>query len=223
MGKNKLFRFAENETFPNLIQLSYPETKEGVPFKGKWNTDFFKNEQPIVLELGCGKGEYTIGLAENDPMKNYLGIDVKGARIWRGCKTSNEKGMTNVGFIRTRIEVIEYYFDPDEVSEIWVTFPDPQPKEFKARKRLTSPRFLEYYRKFLKKNGIIHLKTDNTPLFEYTLEMIKEEGYHLLYSNHDIYNSDLTGAVVQIQTFYEKKYLELGQPIHYLKFRLNEK
>ena len=223
MAKHKLFRFSENETFSNLIQLPYTEVMKGVPLKGKWNTDFFKKEQTLILELGCGKGEYTIGLAKRYPEINFLGVDVKGARLWRGCKTSNDEGMKNVGFIRTQIELIDRYFENDEVSEIWITFPDPQPKEFKARKRLTSPLFLNRYKKFLKRDGIIHLKTDNTPFFDYTLEIIKEFGHKLLFQERDIYNFDCSGALVEIQTFYEKKYLELGQPIHYLKFQLNEK
>ena len=181
MAKHKLFRFSENETFSNLIQLSYTEVMKGVPFKGKWNTDFFTKNNPIIIELGCGKGEYTVGLAKKHPEINFLGVDVKGARLWRGCKTSNDEGMKNVGFIRTQIELIDHYFEPAEVAEIWITFPDPQPKEFKARKRLTSPLFLERYRKFLAKDGIIHLKTDNTSLFDYTLELIEECGHNLLY------------------------------------------
>lgn len=223
MAKHKLFRFSENETFQNLIQLPYTEVIAGVPFKGKWNTDFFTSDKPIIIELGCGKGEYTIGLAKRHPEINFLGVDVKGARLWRGCKISNEDEMKNVGFIRTQIELIDHYFEAEEVSEIWITFPDPQPKEFKARKRLTNPLFLERYRNFLAKDGIIHLKTDNTAFFDYTLEVIKEEGHNLIFQERDVYNSDCKGALVEIQTFYEKKYLELGQPIHYLKFQLNEK
>lgn len=223
MAKHKLFRFSENEKFPNLIQLPYTEVMKGVPFCGKWSSDFFKQNQPIILELGCGKGEYTVGLAKRYPKINFLGVDVKGARLWRGCRTSIDENLKNVGFIRTQIELIDHYFEAEEVSEIWITFPDPQPKEFRARKRLTNPLFLEKYRNFLSKDGLIHLKTDNTALFDYTLEIIKEEGHHLIFKERDIYNSDCEGALVEIQTFYEKKYLDLGQPIHYLKFRLNEK
>lgn len=223
MAKHKLFRFSENEKFPNLIQLPYTEAINGVPLKGKWGDEFFKINQPLILELGCGKGEYTIGLAKRYPETNFIGIDVKGARLWRGCKTSNDEKMGNVGFIRTQIELIDLYFEAEEVSEIWITFPDPQPKEFKARKRLTNPLFLERYRNFLNKDGFIHLKTDNTGFFDYTLEVIKEQGHKLLFQERDVYNSDCKGALVEIQTFYEKKYLELGQPIHYLKFQLNEK
>jgi tRNA (guanine-N7-)-methyltransferase len=221
VAKNKILRFSENQTFPNLVQLDYDEIIKGVPLKGKWKSAFFKNNNPIVIELGCGKGEYTIGLAKRDPNKNYIGIDIKGARIWRGCKTSNEENMKNVGFIRTRIEHIEPIFDKEEIDEIWITFPDPQPKEFKAKKRLTSPRFLGIYKKFLSKEGVIHLKTDNDGLFEYTIEVIEEFNHKLIYLTHDLYNSDCEGAPVEIQTFYEKKYLELGQNINYVKFKMN--
>ncbi len=223
MAKNKLFRFAENETFPNLIQMSYKEIEKGVPLKGNWNKDFFKNENPIVLELGCGKGEYTVGLAKRNPEKNFIGVDIKGARLWRGCKTSNEENMPNVGFIRTRIEHIASYFNTEEVSEIWITFPDPQPKEIKVRKRLTSPRFLDIYKNFLAKDGIIHLKTDNIGLFEYTVtEVIEQHQHELIYLTRDLYNSDCKGAPKEIQTFYEKKYLEQGIPINYVKFRMKQ-
>ena len=152
MGKNKLARFAENETFANLFQLTYEQiTKEGFALKGKWNEDFFKNDNPIVLELGCGKGEYTVGLAKKYPNKNFIGIDIKGARLWRGCKTSNEDKMTNVAFVRTHIQMIESYFAENEVSEIWITFPDPQLK--KPNKRLTCERFLKLYKNILKQEN----------------------------------------------------------------------
>ncbi len=180
MAKHKLFRFSENETFPNLVQLPYTEVIKGVPYKGKWNIDFFTKNNRIIIELGCGKGEYTIGLAKRYPDINFLGVDVKGARLWRGCKTSNDEKMKNVGFIRTQIELIDHYFKAEEISEIWITFPDPQPKEFKARKRLTNPLFLERYRKFL----------------------VKEEGHHLIFQERDVYHSDFKGALVEIQTFY---------------------
>jgi len=221
VAKNKLARFAENESFGNLFQYSYNEIMKGVPNKGKWSSDFFKNENPIVLELGCGKGEYTVGLAKNDPNKNFIGMDIKGARIWRGCKTSNEEGLNNVAFVRTHIELIEHFYDAQEIDEIWVTFPDPQPKEFRARKRLTSPRFLAHYKKILKPNGIIHLKTDNDGLHQYTLEVIEEFGHKLIYATNDLYNSDYQGEAKMFQTFYEQKYLGEGDNITYLKFQLN--
>jgi tRNA (guanine-N7-)-methyltransferase len=221
VAKNKILRFSENKTFPNLVQLDYEDIIKGVPLKGKWKSEFFRNNNPIVIELGCGKGEYTIGLAKRNLNKNYIGIDIKGARIWRGCKTSNKESLGNVGFIRARIEHIELIFDKEEIDEIWITFPDPQPKGFKAKKRLTSPRFLDIYKKFLSQEGVIHLKTDNDVFFEYTIEVIEEFNHKLIYLTHDLYKSDCKGAPAEIQTFYEKKYLGQGQNINYVKFKMN--
>ncbi len=219
--KNKLQRFAENRTFEHYFQLSYEDAvASGFPLKGKWNELFFKNNNPIVLELGCGKGEYTVGLARNFPGKNFIGIDVKGARLWRGLKTSHQERLKNVAFVRARIELIEYIFDRDEVDEIWITFPDPQIRQSREKKRLTSPLFLNRYKNFLKKEGIIHLKTDALLLYDYTLEVIKENGYRLIYANEDIYNSELDNEVVNIQTFYEQKWLANNTPIRYLAFKL---
>ncbi|MBQ5891521.1 MAG: tRNA (guanosine(46)-N7)-methyltransferase TrmB [Bacteroidales bacterium] len=220
MGKNKLARFAENETFANLFQLTYEQiTKEGFALKGKWNEDFFKNDNPIVLELGCGKGEYTVGLAKKYPNKNFIGIDIKGARLWRGCKTSNEDKMTNVAFVRTHIQMIESYFAENEVSEIWITFPDPQLK--KPNKRLTCERFLKLYKNILKQDGIVHLKTDSQELYEYTKdEVLIPSKREILYNTNDLYNSDFKEDVIEIQTFYESMYLKIGKPITYLKFKL---
>ena len=220
MGKNKLARFAENETFANLFQLTYEQiTKEGFALKGKWNELFFKNDNPIVLELGCGKGEYIVGLAKKYPNKNFIGIDIKGARLWRGCKTSNEDKMTNVAFVRTHIQMIESYFAENEVSEIWITFPDPQLK--KPNKRLTCERFLKLYKNILKKDGIVHLKTDSQELYEYTKdEVLIPSKREILYNTNDLYNSDFKEDVIEIQTFYEAMYLKIGKPITYLKFRL---
>ncbi len=220
MGKNKLARFAENETFANLFQLSYEQiTKEGFALKGKWNQEFFKNDNPIVLELGCGKGEYTVGLAKKYPNKNFIGIDIKGARLWRGCKTSNEDNMTNVAFVRTHIQMIESYFAQQEVSEIWITFPDPQLK--KPNKRLTCERFLKLYSNILKTDGIIHLKTDSQELYEYTKdEVLIPSKREIIYNTSDLYSSDFKEDVIEIQTFYESMYLKIGKPITYLKFKL---
>ena len=220
MGKNKLARFAENETFANLFQLTYEQiTKEGFALKGKWNEDFFKNDNPIVLELGCGKGEYTVGLAKKYPNKNFIGIDIKGARLWRGCKTSNEDKMTNVAFVRTHIQMIASYFAENEVSEIWITFPDPQLK--KPNKRLTCERFLKLYKNILKQDGIVHLKTDSQELYEYTKdEVLIPSKREILYNTNDLYNSDFKEDVIEIQTFYEAMYLKIGKPITYLKFKL---
>lgn len=220
MGKNKLARFAENETFANLFQLTYEQvTKEGFALKGKWNKEFFKNDNPIVLELGCGKGEYTVGLAKKYPNKNFIGIDIKGARLWRGCKTSNEDKMTNVAFVRTHIQMIESYFAQNEVSEIWITFPDPQLK--KPNKRLTCERFLSLYKNILKSEGIVHLKTDSQELYEFTKdEVLIPTKREILYNTNGLYNSDFKEDVIEIQTFYEAMYLKIGKPITYLKFRL---
>lgn len=218
MSKRKLRSFAETYTFHNFFQPTYPELIKGFSLKGKWNTDFFKNKNPIIIELGCGKGEYTVGLAKKHPENNYIGMDIKGARMWRGCKTSVENEYKNVGFIRHRIELLEHFFSRDELSEIWITFPEPQPKI--AKRRLTSPRFLKTYKNILKPDGIIHLKTDNIDLFNYTLEVIKENNYKLLLKTNDFHNSMLDDEIKQIQTFYEKIFTEKGIPINYLEFRL---
>lgn len=219
--KNKLQRFAENRTFNNLFQYSYEEVIQGFPNKGKWH-EFFKNDNRIVLELGCGKGEYTIGLARKYPDANFIGVDIKGARMWRGLKTSQEEGIKNVAFIRTRINLIEYFFDKNEVDEIWITFPDPQVKESRERKRLTSPNFLNSYSRFLKPEGIVHLKTDALLLYDYTREIIEQEGHKLLYANEDVYGTEgLRNEVTEIQTFYEQKWLANQTRIKYLKFQLN--
>lgn len=223
MTKRKLIRFEENKTFNNLFQYNLHQLQEeGFPLKGKWHQEYFRNNNPIILELGCGKGEYTIGLARNHPDKNYVGIDLKGARLWRGCKTATEDKMKNVAFIRSRVDFIEYFFDRDEVNEIWITFPDPQLQKPRERKRLTSPMFLDRYRKFLKPGGIIHLKTDNQVLHEYTLEVIKSLQHGLLYANNDIYNTEAPLDATFVKTFYEQKFLQEGKPITYLNFRLNE-
>ena len=174
MGKNKLQRFAENLTFDNFFQPTYDEISTGYFLKGKWASDFFKNNNPIVLELGCGKGEYSVGLARRYPDKNFIGLDIKGARMWRGCKTAVDENIQNIAFLRTRIELIEHYFAENEISEIWITFPDPQPRRIKENKRLTSPAFLKRYASILKKDLIIHLKTDAFLLYFYTMEIIKK-------------------------------------------------
>jgi tRNA (guanine-N7-)-methyltransferase len=222
VGKNKIAHFEETKTFKNFFQYTYDEIIQGVDLKGNWISSFFQNTNPLVLELGCGKGEYSVGLARKYPNKNFIGMDIKGARMWRGCKTSIEEQLSNVAFVRSQIELIEHVFGNQEVDEIWITFPDPQPREFKARKRLTSARFLENYRKILKKDGIIHLKTDNDGLYEYTLEVIEEDKHNLLYSSNDLYKSDYKEEAIQFQTFYEQKYLKTGKNINYIKFRLND-
>ena len=224
MGKKKkLDHFVENETFDNLFQFSFEQIQaESFSLKGNWHNGFFKNHNPIVLELGCGKGEYTIGLARTNPDKNYIGMDVKGARLWRGLKTASEESISNVAFIRSRIELIENYFGDNEVSEIWITFPDPQPRQALERKRLTSPKFLEIYRKFLTKDGIIHLKTDSDLLYDFTCEMIENEKHTPLFSTNDLYATTQQMEVKNIRTFYEQRWLNEGLTIKYIAFRLNE-
>lgn len=227
MGKHKLARFAENLTFPNLFQVSFEYLQEhGFEWRGRWG-EFFGNSNPIVLELGCGKGEYTIALAREYPMRNYIGVDIKGARLWRGAKTSNEEQMGNVAFVRTRIELIAGFFAPGEVSEIWITFPDPQPK--KPMKRLTSERFLERYRQILAPNSAIHLKTDSQELYHYTLEEVVEpKGYPVVFATDDLYGQcgdaevedDSLRMARSVQTFYESMFRKEGKPITYLKFIL---
>ncbi|MCF8301872.1 MAG: tRNA (guanosine(46)-N7)-methyltransferase TrmB [Bacteroidales bacterium] len=218
MTKRKLERFAENKTFTHFFEPSFHEILKGFKLKGRWNQDFFKSDRPIVLELGCGKGEYTVNLARNYPHKNFIGIDIKGARMWRGGKTSKEEGLPNVAFLRTRIELIEYAFAHQEVSEIWITFPDPQPK--KPRKRLTSPQFLERYKKILKEENTIHLKTDNTLLYKYTLDVLKELNITPLVHSSNLYHSGINTDVITIQTYYEALWLAEGKNIKYIRFAL---
>lgn len=213
MGKDKLRRFAEIDTFSNVLQLD-----AGKPFKGSWSNSFFKNNNPVVLELACGKGEYTVNLAQLFPDKNFIGIDYKGNRIWRGAKTALEENVNNVGFLRIQIENIVDYFAPGEVDEIWITFPDPQPQLSREKKRLTSPRFLDLYKQFLKPNGYINLKTDNDGLHAYTAEKIAELGLGLHSKTEDLYHSPYADEVLSIKTYYEKKYLKDSKNINYLKF-----
>lgn len=221
-SKNKLKRFRENETFDNVLQPTREEAVSGnFPLKGKWNSDFFKNDNPIVLELGCGKGEYSVGLAERYPDKNFIGIDIKGARFWRGAKTAVEAGMRNVGFLRTQIELINHFFAEGEVSEIWITFPDPQIKYKRTKHRMTNSAFLQLYKKILKPDGLMHLKTDSEFMHGYTLGLLHGEGHNVLYANHNVYrNEGAPEVVTSIQTFYEKQYLELGKPITYIQFKI---
>ena len=224
MGKDKLKRFAEMEHFDNVFQPSMEEVKEGFRMKGKWQTDFFKNENPIVLELGCGRGEYTVGMAQRFPNKNFIGIDIEGSRIWIGAKTGVEDNMPNVAFVRSKIDFIEHLFAENEVSEIWLTFSDPQPK--RPRKRLTSKLFVDRYRKIMVDNGVVNIKTDSDLLFESTLEQIEEHSYKSLLSSWDVYGEMVLTCeedlkdLMSIKTFYEQKWLEEGKKIKFAKFKI---
>ena len=221
-SKNKLKRFQDNEVFANVIQPLRSEiVEEEFQFKGKWKRDFFKDDKPLILELGCGKGEYTLGLAERNKDCNYLGIDIKGARFWRGAKTALENDMPNVGFLRTQIELVDQVFAEGEVDEIWITFPDPQIKWKRTKHRMTNPEFLNKYKHILTKEGIIHLKTDSEFMHGYTLGILEGLGHDILYAHHNIYvNHEAPEEVVGIQTFYEQQYLDKNKSITYLKFRL---
>ena len=219
-SKNKLRRFKENETFLNLIQPTREELLSEFNLKGNWK-DEFKNDNPIVLELGCGKGEYTLALAKEFPNINVIGIDIKGARLWRGAKTALETGLENVRFLRAQIELLPQVFDISEISEIWITFPDPQIKYKRQKHRLVNLKFLNMYKALLKENGLIHLKTDSEFLHGYTLGLLQGLEKEIVYSNHDIYRLEGSPQIVtSVQTFYEKQYLESFKPITYLQFRL---
>ena len=224
MGKDKLKRFAENKTFACFVEPEFEQMfRTDHPLKGNWHRDFFHNDNPIILELGCGKGEYTVALAERNPDKNFIGIDIKGARMWRGAKTATENGMNNVAFLRTRIEFINSFFEQSEVSEIWITFPDPQLKTRRAKKRLTSPIFLEYYAKFLAAEGWINLKTDSQHLYNYTQAVISQFDLPCEVANNDIYGSGYADEVLSVKTAYETVYLQRGLPITYTRFGLGAK
>jgi tRNA (guanine-N7-)-methyltransferase len=213
VGKDKLRRFAEISMFSNVLQL-----EDGKAYKGRWAGDFFKNSNPVVLELACGKGEYAVNMARLFPDKNFIGIDYKGNRIWRGAKTALEDGVNNVAFLRIQIEMLWHYFAPGEADEIWITFPDPQPQLSREKKRLTSPRFLEKYKPLLKPGGFVNLKTDNDNLHQYTSEKIEELDLNLHVKTEDLYHSEFADEVLSIKTYYEKKYLQYNKNINYLKF-----
>ncbi len=219
MAKHKLQRFAENETFTNLFQhQNYDVRNDAFPMKGKWHEEYFHNGNPIVVEVGCGRGEYTVEMARQFPDKNFIGMDRKGARIWRGCKDATIENLTNAAFIRGQIDDIERYFGPGEVAEIWVTFPDPQPK--KERRRLVSPNFVERYKKVWGPTGILHLKTDSRLLYEYMQETAEAEKWEVLENIENVYAEPKQPFLTEIQTFYEKKWLEQDSLISYVKVRI---
>ena len=225
MGKkNKLARFAENILLPNVIQPTREEALNNFHLKGKWHREVFKNDNPIVLELGCGKGEYSVGLAEAFPEKNFVGIDIKGARFWFGAKEAIEKSLSNVAFLRTQIELVDYFFAENEVDEIWITFPDPQIKYRRTKHRMTHPEFLARYKKILKSDGIIHLKTDSEFLHGYTLGILQGMGEEIISAHHDIYGAPEyepgTPLLREIRTYYEELFSAKGKTITYIKFRL---
>lgn len=223
-SKNKLKRFKENETFANVFQPTREElVGQNYALKGNWNTSYFKNNNPLVLELGCGKGEYSVALAKKYPNKNFIGIDIKGARFWRGAKTAIEENLPNVAFIRTQIELIDYVFAEREIDEIWITFPDPQIKYKRTKHRMINSVFLLKYKKILKKEGIVNLKTDSEFMHGYTLGLLHGEGHEVLYANHDVYKQEGSPEeVTGIQTFYESHYLEQNKPITYIRFKIKD-
>ncbi len=228
--RNKLLKFAEILSFPNVYE-NFDSTNPSlagqdgveVELKGKWAAEHFKNNNPITLELACGKGEYTLGLAGAFPKRNFIGVDIKGARIWRGAKTALEQDISNAAFLRTRIEQITLFFEPDEVDEIWITFADPFLKEGKANRRLTAQNFLQQYKKILKPDGLVHLKTDDPTLYEFTLDTLAgQTDYELLYHDNDIYAKPLHIPELEFKTFYEKQHLAVGRKIKYLRFQLKK-
>jgi len=221
-SKNKLKRFRENDTFANVFQPTREElVDQKYELKGNWNKTFFKNNNPLVLELGCGKGEYSVALAQKFPNKNFIGIDIKGARFWRGAKTAIEENIPNVAFIRAQIELIEYLFAENEVDEIWITFPDPQIKYKRTKHRMTNADFLQRYKRILNAEGVVNLKTDSEFMHGYTLGLLHGAGHEVIYSNHDVYKQEGSpDEVTSIQTFYEGQYLEQNKPITYIRFKI---
>jgi len=222
MGKNKQQRYREVEEFPNVfLYTDYTEGSEKP--RGKWHSDIFKNVNPIIAELACGKGDYTLQLSDKYPDKNYIGIDIKGDRIWKGAKKALKDGRDNVRFLRIYIDHLDEYFEFGEISEIWITFPDPYPKKGDISKRLTSPKFLNIYSRVLKPGGLIHLKTDSDLLFEFTMETIRNNKCEFVNASNDIYNEKSVDNDLMIKTYYEKKHLENRKTIKYVAFRLPEK
>lgn len=218
MGRKKQINFEKNRLNPKVIE---PGKDLFLNIRGNWNTHFFQNQLPLVLEIGCGRGEYTVGLAKRNPEANYIGVDIKGGRLWKGASQAFEEGLSNVAFVRNKVENLQQQFAEHEVSELWITFPDPRPKDRDEPKRLTSSRFLRIYSLIAHENGmIIHLKTDDAGLYQYTLELVKTLGFPVLFSTNDLYQNAPSEEATEIQTTYEKKYLAIGKPIKYIRFRL---
>jgi len=220
VGKNKLSKFADLATYEHVVQVTYKHVQEnGFQYKGKWSETFFGNNNPVILELGCGKGEYTVKLAKHYPEFNFIGLDIKGSRMWKGATQAKDQGLKNVGFLRTNIENIRMFFAENEVAEIWLTFPDPQMK--RTRKRMTATNFISNYRQIMVPNGIIHLKSDSNFMYQYTDAMVAENKFELIRKTDDLYHSELLDEVLSIKTFYEKQWLERGLTIKYLAFKLS--
>lgn len=222
MTKCKLKKYAQIATFPNVIQINKPIPLSDYYLKGQWNTEYFKNKNPIVVELGCGKGEYSLALAKQHPEKNFIGIDIKGDRIWRGAQNALQQNIPNIAFLRIQIEWINLFFSDNEINEIWITFPDPQPNKPKTHKRLTSPAFLQRYAKVCTENAIIHLKTDNKNFYNYTLKVINEFKLPILFNSNDLYASELPDNILNTQTYYEQMFRNKGETICYIKFILEK-
>lgn len=217
MSRKKLVRFAQNEANPNVIQAGKPLFET---IKGNWHEVQFQNQNPIVVELACGRGEFTVGLGREYPEQNFIGVDIKGSRIWKGSSTATAEGLTNVAFLRTQIQNLDQFFAEGEISELWITFPDPFPRDGDEKRRLTSPKFLDMYKPMIKENGLVHFKTDNTGLFDYSLELVKSrEDIEILAFTHDFYQSEMRDDHHGIKTRYEKMFSDKGEKIKYLKFR----
>ena len=218
---SKLEKFADFNLFQNCFGFGFDDIPQGFAMKGHWLEKQFQNHSPLLLELGCGRGEYTVGLAEKNADKNFIGIDVKGNRIWTGAKYAIDHHLNNVAFLRTRIDFIEHCFDKNEVDEIWITFPDPQIKYKRTKHRMTNSEFLQLYKKILKPDGVVNLKTDSEFMHGYTLGLLHGEGHEVLYANHNVYkNEGAPSEVTEIQTFYEKQYLEINKSITYIRFKI---